>query len=105
MPKPGNSFPLSTAECSALLLQLPDWQLLTVDGIARLHKGYRFRSFRQALAFTNSVGALAEEVGHHPQLITEWGQVQVSWWTHDLGGLQPLDFELAARTDLLCTAS
>jgi 4a-hydroxytetrahydrobiopterin dehydratase len=92
---------LSAAECCALLLDLPGWQLLVIDDIARLHKRYRFRDFRQALAFSNAVGALAEEAGHHPQLLTEWGQVEVSWWTHDLQGLQALDFALAARTDQL----
>lgn len=52
-----------------------------------LLKSYRFKNFRTALAFTNSVGALAEEQKHHPRLITEWGSVEVGWWTHAIGGV------------------
>ena len=50
---------------------------------------------------SNRVGALAEQEGHHPALLTEWGRVTVSWWTHAIGGLHRNDFILAARTDTL----
>ena len=55
--------------------------------------------FAQALAVTNRVGEQAEEEGHHPALLTEWGKVTVSWWTHKIGGLHQNDFIMAARTD------
>jgi 4a-hydroxytetrahydrobiopterin dehydratase len=45
------------------------------------------------------VGEAAEKEGHHPALLTEWGKVTVSWWTHDVGGLHQNDFIMAARTD------
>ncbi len=53
----------------------------------------------QVLAFTNKIGELAEEEGHHPALLTEWGKVTVSWWTHKIGGLHRNDFIMAARSD------
>ena len=45
------------------------------------------------------MGEAAEKEGHHPALLTEWGKVTVSWWTHDVGGLHQNDFIMAARTD------
>jgi hypothetical protein len=59
---------------------------------------------RDALAFTNRVGALAEEEGHHPALLTEWGRVTVTWWTHLIRGLHRNDFIMAAKTDALAAA-
>ena len=46
-------------------------------------------------------GALAEEVGHHPAILTEWGKVNVRWWSHEIGGLHKSDFIMAAKTDLI----
>lgn len=78
---------------------VPDWQIVDRDGVQHLERIYKFKNFVQALAFTNQVGAIAEEEGHHPMLITEWGRVSVSWWTHAIGGLHRNDFIMAARTD------
>jgi 4a-hydroxytetrahydrobiopterin dehydratase len=75
-----------------------DWQL--VDG-TRLEKEFSFRDFRQALAFVNRVGELAEAEGHHPDLGLSWGKVTVRLWTHKIGGLHENDFILAARIDQL----
>ncbi len=86
---------------AALMAQVPGWQVETVEGVARLVKRYRFPNFRLALAFTLAVGELAESQNHHPVLVTEWGQVTVSWWTHAIGGLHQNDFIMAARTDCL----
>ena len=57
--------------------------------------------FAQALEFTNKVGELAEEEGHHPALLTEWGRTTVTWWTHKIRGLHRNDFIMAAKTDEL----
>jgi 4a-hydroxytetrahydrobiopterin dehydratase len=51
--------------------------------------------------FTNRVGELAEAAGHHPALLTEWGKLTVTWWSHKIKGLHRNDFILAARTDEL----
>jgi 4a-hydroxytetrahydrobiopterin dehydratase len=79
--------------------QVPDWDISEVDGVKRLEKVFKFDNFVQALAFTNKIGELAEEEGHHPALLTEWGRVTVSWWTHKIGGLHRNDFIMAAKTD------
>jgi 4a-hydroxytetrahydrobiopterin dehydratase len=79
--------------------QVPDWDISEVDGVKRLEKVFKFDNFVQALAFTNKIGELAEEEGHHPALLTEWGKTTVSWWTHKIGGLHRNDFIMAAKTD------
>ena len=86
-------------EMAELRPQVPDWEVSEPDGIARLQRVFTFPDFAQALAFTNAVGAVAEEQGHHPALLTEWGRVTVGWWTHKIGGLHRNDFVMAARTD------
>ncbi|MEE2729890.1 MAG: 4a-hydroxytetrahydrobiopterin dehydratase [Pseudomonadota bacterium] len=89
----------TAAEVSEWMAQLPQWQQVVENGMPKLQRVIRFADFAQALAFTNRVGVLAEQFDHHPALLTEWGQVTVSWWTHSLGGLHRNDFILAARTD------
>ena len=88
-------------EITAFMSQLPDWQLVEVNDIQRLQKSYAFKNFAQALQFTDLVGALAERENHHPAILTEWGRVTVSWWTHIIGGLHANDFIMAAKTDAI----
>ena len=92
---------VTEAEIGELGGQIPDWQRVERDGIARLERVFHFPSFADALAFTNQVGALAEDEGHHPALLTEWGRVTVAWWTHKIRGLHRNDFIMAAKTDAL----
>lgn len=92
--------PRATKEqVTAYMKQLPDWTIEPVAGIDHLQRTFEFRNFRDALAFTNRVGAIAEASDHHPSITTEWGRVTVQWWTHAIGGLHINDFILAARTD------
>ncbi|HEX9779109.1 MAG TPA: 4a-hydroxytetrahydrobiopterin dehydratase [Geopsychrobacteraceae bacterium] len=94
--------PLATAqEIENYLAQLPGWHITETAGVNHLHKTYRFKNFAQALQFTNRVGAIAEQQQHHPAILTEWGKVTVSWWTHKIAGLHVNDFIMAARTDEL----
>ena len=94
--------PTVTAEESHQLhAQVPEWALIERDGIPRLERDFAFRNFADALRFTNGVGALAEEDAHHPALVTEWGNVRVTWWTHKIRGLHRNDFIMAAKTDEL----
>jgi 4a-hydroxytetrahydrobiopterin dehydratase len=81
--------------------QVPQWRVVERDGIKRLERVFTFQSFAEALAFTDAVGALAEAEGHHPAILTEWGRVTVTWWTHAIKGLHRNDFIMAARTDEL----
>ena len=92
---------MTEAEIAELRPEVRDWRLLERDGIARLERVFQFPSFTDALAFTNRVGTLAEEQGHHPALLTEWGRVTVTWWTHKIRGLHRNDFIMAAKTDAL----
>jgi 4a-hydroxytetrahydrobiopterin dehydratase len=96
---------VTATEITELKQEVPDWQLLERDGIARIERVFHFPSFGDALAFTNRVGALAEEEGHHPALLTEWGRVTVTWWTHKIRGLHRNDFIMAAKTDALVAES
>ncbi|MGM0769559.1 MAG: 4a-hydroxytetrahydrobiopterin dehydratase [Pseudomonadota bacterium] len=82
-----------------LLGEIPDWQLVELDGEEQLQRVFKFRNFAEALAFTNKVGELAETEGHHPAVLLEWGKVTVRWWTHKIGGLHKNDFIMATRTD------
>lgn len=90
---------LADAEVSALRHDVPGWAIVEREGIRRLERVFLFPDFAGALAFTNAVGAIAEAEGHHPALLTEWGRVTVTWWTHAVGGLHRNDFVMAARTD------
>jgi 4a-hydroxytetrahydrobiopterin dehydratase len=84
--------------------QVPEWQIVPRDGVDRLERVFPFPDFASALRFTNRVGQIAEAEGHHPALLTEWGRVTVTWWTHKIGGLHRNDFIMAARTDELLSA-
>jgi 4a-hydroxytetrahydrobiopterin dehydratase len=93
----------SQAEIAEWMLQVPEWKVVERDGVQRLERAFRFGDFVQALAFTNKVGELAEVEGHHPAILTEWGKVTVTWWTHAIKGLHRNDFIMAAKTDGLYT--
>ncbi len=67
----------------------------------QLEKEYRFKDFREALAFTNKIGELAEAQGHHPDIYLAWGKVKLTIWTHKVNGLTESDFVLAAKADRL----
>jgi 4a-hydroxytetrahydrobiopterin dehydratase len=77
------------------------WSIVERDGVKRLERVFKFRDFAGALAFTVKVGELAESESHHPAILTEWGRVTVSWWTHVIRGLHKNDFIMAAKTDAL----
>lgn len=94
--------PLATeAQIASFLPQIPEWKIVEVDEIHHLVREYPFKNFLEALSFTNRVGELAESEKHHPAILTEYGRVKVSWWTHKIKGLHVNDFIMAAKTDLL----
>ena len=92
---------LTNAEIEDLLLHVIGWQVIEVDGVKRLERVFKLKNFAGALAFTNQIGAIAEEEDHHPLIVTEWGRVTVQWWTHVISGLHNNDFIMAAKTDTL----
>jgi 4a-hydroxytetrahydrobiopterin dehydratase len=83
------------------LTDLPDWEIYEKEAVPRLEKTFKFKDFIQAMAFTNRVAQVANEEDHHPAILTEWGKVTVTWWTHKIKGLHRNDFIMAAKTDQL----
>jgi len=87
--------PLKGEAVALLLRQLnPAWKVISEH---HLEREYSFSNFKKALAFTVSVGELAETEGHHPDIFLSWGKVKLKVWTHKSGGLTENDFILAAK--------
>jgi 4a-hydroxytetrahydrobiopterin dehydratase len=91
--------PLDKFEITQYRDQVPDWEILRENEIDKIKRVFKFKDFASALAFTQTVGDLAEEEGHHPIITLQWGMVTVVWWTHEIRGLHPNDFIMAARSD------
>jgi len=90
---------LKAAEIRGLIPKLrPDWKVIDDH---HLERTLLFKNFREALAFTNSVGEIAEKEQHHPDIYLAWGKVKITLWTHKINGLSENDFILAARIDKL----
>jgi len=96
VPCRGGVPPLAGEALTKLSLQVPDWKV--VDG-HHITKTFLFPDFKTALAFVNSVGAVAEQEGHHPDIALAWGRADVKTWTHKIDGLTESDFILAAKVD------
>jgi len=96
VPCRGGVPPLTGDEIKPLLNQLQGWEVVDEH---HLRKVYRSSNFREALAFVNKVGDLAEEQGHHPDICFGWGQAEITIWTHKINGLTESDFILAAKID------
>ena len=92
---------VTAREIEELRHEVPEWTLVEREAILRLERKFRFSNFAEALSFTHRVGALAEAEGHHPAILTEWGQVTVTLWTHAIQGLHRNDFIMAAKVDSL----
>ncbi len=98
IPCRGGVPPLQGEALETMKAQVPDWQV--VDG-HHLTRSFTFPDFKTALEFVNQVGAVAEEEGHHPDLLLTWGKVDIKIWTHKIDGLTESDFILAAKADQL----
>ena len=92
---------VTDSEVAELHPQVPLWELMSEDEIKKLDRVFRFADFRHALDFANRLGEMAEVEGHHPRLVTEWGRVKVTWWTHKIRNLHRNDFVMAAKSDEL----
>jgi 4a-hydroxytetrahydrobiopterin dehydratase len=87
---------LKGAELEALKREVPGWEVVAEHHLRRL---YKFPDFKTALDFVNRLGALAEEQGHHPDILLAWGKVEITVFTHKIDGLTESDFVLAAKVD------
>ena len=90
---------LSEQEIKELAPQIPSWIVHEEDGIKRLICSFAFSSYEDSVNFTNKVAELAEQEDHHPEIVLEWGNVTVSWWSHKIKGLHKNDFICASKTD------
>ena len=101
VPCKGGVPPLKGKELAAIHRQLPESANWNIAHEHHLVRSYKFPDFKSALAFVNRVGALAEEQGHHPDVLLGWGKVVITIWTHAVDGLTESDFILAAKIDRL----
>jgi 4a-hydroxytetrahydrobiopterin dehydratase len=96
VPCRGGVPPLKGQDLAALQKQVPEWQVVNEHHLVRQ---FKFSDFKQALAFVNRVGDLAEEQGHHPDILLAWGKAEITLWTHKIDGLTESDFIMAAKID------
>ncbi|MFN8624390.1 MAG: 4a-hydroxytetrahydrobiopterin dehydratase [Candidatus Binatia bacterium] len=96
VPCRGGLPPLSPAQVAVLLADVPAWRVVQNH---HLERQYQLNDFAEGLALVNRIGAIAEEQGHHPDLVLAWGRVEVRLWTHKIDGLTESDFVLAAKCD------
>jgi 4a-hydroxytetrahydrobiopterin dehydratase len=97
LPCEGGTMPLFKQRAEELLHEIQGWTLS--PDAKKITKEMKFKDFKEALGYTNAVGAIAEAEGHHPDLIVKWGSVHISLSTHSIGGLSENDFILAAKID------
>ena len=101
VPCRGGVPPLKGKELEQILKQLPQWAHWKVVKEHHITRAYTFPDFKQALDFVNRVGAVAEEQGHHPDILLTWGKAEITLWTHKVDGLTESDLIMAAKIDQL----
>jgi 4a-hydroxytetrahydrobiopterin dehydratase len=101
-PCEGGTPPLSDEEAALLIEQVPGWDWK--PGENRLTRRFKFKDFREAMLFVNSVAGLAEQQGHHPDIYISWNRVRLELTTHIIKGLSENDFIVAARVNALVDA-
>ena len=98
VPCKGGTPPIQGRELEGLLKQTPGWEAGKEHHLVRT---FTFPDFKQALEFVNRVGEVAEEQGHHPDILLTWGKVEITLWTHSIDGLSESDFIMAAKINRL----
>lgn len=94
----GGVVPFDKQESETLLKQIPGWELS--DDEKSIFRKYTFKNFKEALAFVNKIGEIAESEGHHPDIhLTDYKHVEIRLSTYAIGGLSNNDFILAAKID------
>jgi 4a-hydroxytetrahydrobiopterin dehydratase len=98
VPCKGGVPPMKGRELERLMKLVPEWKAVNEHHIVRTLK---FPDFKEALEFVNQVGELAEQQGHHPDILLAWGKVEITMWTHKIDGLTESDLIMAAKIDML----
>jgi len=88
---------LNIQQISSQLNSLDLWHIDEMS--AAISKEYVLRDFKQAFSFMTEIAKLAEENNHHPEWRNVYKQVDITWTTHDVGGLSLQDFNMARRCD------
>jgi 4a-hydroxytetrahydrobiopterin dehydratase len=99
VPCRGGIPPLTEEKAREYGAATPEWML--AENATRLFRRFEFRDFKAAMEFVNRVADVAEEEGHHPDIAIRWNKVELTLWTHKIGGLHENDFILAAKIDRL----
>ena len=101
VPCRGGVPPIKGDELRRIQQQVPQWKVVNEHHITRT---FTFPDFKQTLDFVNRVGAVAEQQGHHPDILLTWGKAEITMWTHKIDGLTQSDFIMAAKIDQLSPA-
>lgn len=86
---------MTLGKISELMKELKDWSLES----GHIVKYFKFKDFKENIEFVNKVADLAEQEGHHPNLIINYDKLKIELWTHAIHGLSENDFILAAKID------
>ena len=101
VPCEGGTPPLDDVATRKLLGQVSGWTVASEADQPRLRKRFEFVDFLAAMAFVDKMAALAEDQAHHPDFCVHYSRVDVTLWTHAVGGLSETDFILAAKIDAI----
>ena len=82
-----------------LLQDLPGWNVADDEGRLELTRTFKYKGFMPGVDLVNKIAHIAEQEGHHPDLLLTYGSLKVNLWTHAAGGLTDNDFILAAKID------
>lgn len=91
---------MNEADVKQSLKSVPDWSG-NGGSTGSIQRTYQFKDFVESMKFVNAVAAAAEASQHHPDILIRWNKVTLTLSTHDAGGITPLDFALAAKSDAL----
>ena len=94
-PCEGGVPPLTEEQTNSLLKQIPSWTIKE----GNVFKQFKFKDFKEAMAFVNKVAGIAEQENHHPDITISYSQVSIGLWTHAINGLSENDFILPAKID------
>jgi len=99
VPCRGGVPPLADSRIKEMLPAVPGWTRIKDEGIDKMQKEFKFKDFKASMAFVNQVADIAEEQGHHPNILIDWNKVTLTLWTHAIKGLFDNDFIMAAKID------
>lgn len=99
VPCRGGVPPLADSRIKEMLPAVPGWTRIKDEGIGKIQREFKFKDFKASMAFVNQVADIAEEQGHHPNILIDWNKVTLTLWTHAIKGLFDNDFIMAAKID------